>query len=132
MIWESEIVEFLDDRMEPIAFETGCYGFGSWYWGTFEALRNVYADVFPESAAMDEDYQYVNRFVLECSGVIPDSDDPDLLQYAAESSDVLLDRMNARTPEGYIWHFHDGELFLSPMCDDETCGREDCASCNWF
>jgi hypothetical protein len=29
--------------------------------------------------------------------------------------------------QGYLWHWSDGEFFLSPMCDDEDCDDDTCA-----
>jgi hypothetical protein len=31
------------------------------------------------------------------------------------------------TAQGYVWHWSDGEFFLSPMCDNDDCDDETCA-----
>lgn len=45
-----------------------------------------------------------------------------------EIADDAENALNDATPEGFVWHWSDGEFFLSPICDDgETCEDETCA-----
>jgi hypothetical protein len=43
--------------------------------------------------------------------------------------DDALEWLNDHTDGDVVWHWHDGEFFLSPFCEDGDCGREDCAHC---
>jgi hypothetical protein len=47
------------------------------------------------------------------------------MSWFAEEAETAL---NDATPDGFVWHWHDGEFFLSPMCEDEEgCTDETCA-----
>lgn len=35
--------------------------------------------------------------------------------------------LNEHTDDGYVWHWSDGEFFLSPMCENGDCDDETCA-----
>ena len=35
--------------------------------------------------------------------------------------------LNEHTDDGYLWHWSDGEFFLSPMCDNDDCDDDTCA-----
>jgi hypothetical protein len=45
-----------------------------------------------------------------------------------EACDKIENWLNEHTPDGYVWHWRDGEFFLSPICDDEDdCTDDTCA-----
>lgn len=46
-----------------------------------------------------------------------------------DATDAIEEWLNEHTEtEGYVWHWRDGEFFLSPICDDpEECDDDTCA-----
>ncbi len=44
-----------------------------------------------------------------------------------EAADDIEEWLNDRTGFGYIWHWHDGEFFLSPLCENGDCDDDTCA-----
>jgi hypothetical protein len=41
--------------------------------------------------------------------------------------DDAVDENYLAQPQSYVWHFHDGSFFLSPLCEDGDCDDETCA-----
>lgn len=73
-------------------------------------------------------YRYVDGPTPEPDEEWDDYTFDGLAEIAAEAETAL----NNATPEGLLWHWHDGEFFLSPLCDDEdTCTDETCAHWAW-
>ena len=99
--------------------ETGCYVDGHWGWRGIGHMIDQARVMLPG---------------VELERPVDDADgfDPD---YAVECSDTAEEALNAVTPEGFMWHWHDGEFFLSPFCGDpedgSTCADETCA-CHTF
>jgi len=52
-------------------------------------------------------------------------------EFLNEIADDAESALNDATPGGFFWHWHDGEFFASPICDDDdACEDETCA--HWF
>lgn len=114
------------DDFEEITLDTGCYGFGNWYWGLHEAVGDMYALIFPiASSTGNEAYEAVGHYVDVSSGDDGDHEaNCDDCEYAQYAIDSLIDQLNEKLGEGFIFHYVEGELFLSAVCDeDET---DDC------
>jgi hypothetical protein len=47
-----------------------------------------------------------------------------------EIADDAESELNKATPQGFVWHWCDGEFFLSPICGDDDCEDETCA--HWY
>jgi hypothetical protein len=49
-------------------------------------------------------------------------------ELATEATDKIEEFLNSGTPEGWVFHWSDGEFYLSPICDDEeNCNDDTCA-----
>lgn len=49
-------------------------------------------------------------------------------EFLDEIADDAESALNDATPGGFLWHWHDGEFFASPICDDDDdCEDETCA-----
>lgn len=105
--------------------DTGCYIGG--HWGQYGPGRllvladdilgtTFYDDTVAETAGTDDE---------KCDSGLPFSE---LVGWSADEAESAL---NDATPDGYVWHWFDGEFFLSPMCDDEeSCDDGSCA--HWY
>lgn len=126
--------ETLTDSLERHTFEIGCYGFGSWYWGLAEAVRDVYATVFPIWSTNDRNLNFhaVDHYVRISEGSLEHAEDTDVsncddCNYVWDCFDVLLEEMNDNIGDGFLWHGFEGELYLSPICDvEEDIYPEEC------
>lgn len=56
---------------------------------------------------------------------------PDLEEKVAAADNAEMWLNDHATQDGYLWHWRDGEFFLSPTCEDGECGRDDCACWEW-
>lgn len=107
--------------------EVGCYAEGSRGWYAGERVIDVAIDFGWEldaeaEAAVERYYHGEDRF---------DNDSDDLVEVVAGQGGIVDEAeewLNDHTSEGFLWHWHEGEFFLSPICDDpETCTDETCA-----
>lgn len=116
--------------------ETGCYVNG--HWGQYGPDRLAdQAEAFGWCAdGESEDYPnegYQNdprywRRVADRHARHGDDREVDAWQAHSEAADAIERWLNDRTEDGYVWHWHDGEFFLSPLCDDpDGCTDETCA-----
>ena len=118
---------------------TGCYVDG--HWGQYSASRVLgIADAIlgtnytaEATAAMIEDHNSDDPYSspLPTDGCM--TDELPGCEIASEAADEAESALNDATPDGYLWHWYDGEFFLSPDCgrdgygpdaddcDDETC-----------
>jgi hypothetical protein len=53
-----------------------------------------------------------------------DSNIPEIIFDAMQEAENWL---NDRTDDGFVWHWHDGEFFLSPLCENGDCNDDTCA-----
>jgi hypothetical protein len=104
--------------------DTGCYIDGHWgQYGASRLLRiadDILGADFYEQAlrSAPEECQPHNSCVDEIGGC-------EEVSWVADDAEAAL---NDATPDGLVWHWHDGEFFLSTICDDEeTCDDETCA-----
>ena len=52
----------------------------------------------------------------------------EIISFICELSEEALEYLNSICPDGYLFHWHDGEMFLSPICNDpDNCTDETCA-----
>lgn len=126
-------------------YETGCYVDG--HWGNYglshmlERADEVLGTSFYEIADTlwhetaetivfrndDGTYSYQPAPLPAVSDVWDGFTFENLSEIANDAETAL----NDETPEGFVWHWHDSEFFLSPICDDETdCTDEMCA--HWY
>lgn len=69
----------------------------------------------------DDEQAIVDRY--EAGDSDPDSNDHEVVIEMMDDAEAWL---NEHTDDGYLWHWSDGEFFLSPFCGDE-CDDEMCA-----
>ena len=102
--------------------EPGCYVDGHWGWrGVIHQVLQFEGVVFHLSEA---DWSVIDRYDSVC-----DMADAEAMIALADEAEEMLN--NALRP-GLIAHWHDGEFFVSPHCDDETtCTDETCAHWCW-
>ena len=82
--------------------ETGCYVDGHWGWRGLGHMIDQASGILDAELARPTD---------DADGFDPD--------YAAGCADEAEDALNAVTPDGFLWHWRDGEFFLSPYCGGE-------------
>lgn len=115
-------------------YDVGCYVDGHWgQYGASRVLRiaddilgtNYWDDTQTAMLAHitpDEDYTDEQCGIGGHTGELVGCEHT---SWAADEAETAL---NDATPAGWMWHWHDGEFFLSPICDDENnCTDETCA-----
>lgn len=109
-------------RVNGKSTETGCYVDGHWGWrGTAQAIRVARELGFTMS---QEDHDLVAQWVNDDTMADDDGTATEAIWAIADESE---DWLNDHTEEGFVWHWHDGEFFLSPMCEHGDCDDETCA-----
>lgn len=64
----------------------------------------------------------------DCASLRPTWTVANLWEARHDAVDRIEQWLNENTPEGWLWHWRDGEFYLSPLCDDEeNCTDEECA-----
>lgn len=132
MITNNARVAILTDDLELVDLPTGCYGYGSWYWGLHEALRDVYVTVFPIHSDSSDDFRAVDHYVGVSGGTVEETVAEtyacSLCEWAHESLDRLLYELNEAIEEsGYVFFYESGELYLGAICESaEEWGEEEC------
>lgn len=92
--------------------EHGCYIDG--HWGQYACQR--IADV-AESFGLAIDLNKDPRMDTPWTEILPDGDHFFRVDAMVDATDDLLDTLNAVTEPGSVWHWQDGELFLSSEQD---------------
>lgn len=102
--------------------QTGCYVDGHWGWrGTARAISTAHELGY---VMTQDDHDLVARWVNDETMTDDDDSLTDAVLAIADESETWL---NDHTADGFVWHWHDGEFFLSPMCEDGDCQDETCA-----
>ena len=113
--------------------ETGCYIDGHWgQYGT-DRLADI-AEGFGWKAFHPTDDPREMRRVAEADPQITASWTEWYWEQHHAGGDAIEEWLNVATSNhdadgsqpGYIWHWYNGEFFLSPMCDDGDCDDETC------
>lgn len=103
----------------------GCYVSGDWGWRAHLRCVLVAQDY---GFAVDNDL--VNVLVRFATGETTD-DVIDPVIGAGGLTDQAEVWLNDHTTDGFIWHWSDGEFFLSLWCgEDPDCTDDECA-CSW-
>lgn len=91
---------------------TGCYVDSHWGWRGLARMVEIAGDLvgFTSDVPIATD---------------PDGFDIDHATFTADDAERAL---NDATPEGFVWHWHDGEFFLSPDCGNDDY-PEECPAC---
>ena len=111
----------------------GCYVDG--HWGQYGASRvlRIADDILgttywdDAAAAMLADHDPADPYSspLPTDGCMPD--ELPGCEIVSEIADDAETALNDATPAGYMWHWYEGEFFLSPWCDDDAiCDDETC------
>jgi hypothetical protein len=102
--------------------ELGCYIDG--HWGQYgpDRLADVAESLLGDVATPAADTIRVARERIDAGDY-----DGDHLEILNDAADELEQLLNGATPASFVWHWHDGEFFLSPLCDDLDCTDETCA-----
>ncbi len=112
--------------------ETGCYVDG--HWGQYGASRVL---------GIADDILGTNYSAEAAAAMLADPDSPDPsdgcmtdelpgCEIVSEIADKAESALNDATPDGYLWHWYDGEFYLSPNCgqwadlDADDCTDEAC------
>ncbi len=111
--------------------ETGCYVDGHWgQYGpdhladqaeTFGWRADGDSDEYPLEG-YGNDPRYWRRVADRYGDKVPHAWDRHI-----EAADAIETWLNDHTEDGYGWYWHDGEFFLSPICEDGDCEDETCA-----
>lgn len=113
-----------DTTIIPTDLTPGCYVDGHWgqygvdhladQFGTDQTKENMsnlrgWAEWFSSNDRYDESAEF--------------------WQARIELADRIESDLNAVLPDGLVAHWHDGEFFISPICDDDPadCDDETCA-----
>lgn len=86
--------------------ETGCYVGGHWGQYVYDQIAKIADDLAGTSLA----------------GVIPTArelDRDDLVEILVEVGDQAIDALNEITPDGYLWTWEDGEIYLMSLDDED-------------
>ncbi len=118
--------------------ETGCVIDG--HWGNYGLARmlEITDDILGTAFHAEAATLYANTPPII---IVPTSDgfsykdgplptepwDGFTFEFLNEIADDAESALNDATPEGFVWHWHDGEFFASPICDDDDCDNEECA-----
>lgn len=137
-------------RVNGHTAETGCYVEGHWgQYGPDHLADQASAFGWEPTTPLD-DPRVVRAFLdfLEGSGYGGYDATGALWERHTETGDEIIQWLNEHTPpdqwagmklrepgpgmdpitQSYVWHWRDGEVFLSPMCDgEEDCTNEECA-----
>ena len=105
--------------------QTGCVLDGHWGWHNHARMIGVATDLGYE---LDDDAQaLVDRYDAGDSDY--ESGDPEIVASIMDDAERWL---NDHTTDGYLWHWQDGEFFLSPYCGgDEDCDDDECVCHAW-
>lgn len=95
----------------------GCYVDGHWGWRAIGHMVEQFSGV--AYVLDDEDEALLGAFMAG-----DDATNLDAMTWLADECERLL---NDALPAGTVAHWHDGEFFLSPMCEDGACDDETCA-----
>ena len=112
--------------MNGVELDTGCYVAGHWgQYGPSRLLRiadDILGTSFYEEAQNIRECRY-------CGSERMGDDHESMISEIADEAEMAL---NDATPVGHLWHWSDGELFLSPLCDDDdACDDDTCACHTW-
>lgn len=101
--------------------ELGCYVDGHWgQYGPDRLAEQAEAFGWPGVGSDDDP-----RYIRDLWG---DDDPRGKWECYAEAADRIEQWLNNVTTPGHIWHWHDGEFFLSSICDDpDECTDDTCA-----
>jgi hypothetical protein len=130
--------------------ETGCYVEGHWgQYGPDHLADQAEAFGWTPGSSLD-DPRIVREFLdfLEGSGYGGYDATGALWERHSETGDEIANWLNEHTPadqyggmvlaepgpglveappKNYVWHWHDGEFFLSPICENGDCDDDTCA-----
>lgn len=98
----------------------GCYVDGHWGWRGVIHQVQLFEGVAYELD--DDDHALIDRYGADC-----DMDDADAMVALADEAEEMLN--NALRP-GLVAHWHDGEFFVSPHCDDDIWCEDDTCFCH--
>lgn len=103
--------------------ETGCYAEGHRGWHAHAHVIELAEGFgFPLD---DEARELVHAYDTNDHA---DDDHNTRLEVVLDIMDEAEAWLNDHTTAGYVWHWRDGEFFLSPMCEDEdACEDDTCA-----
>jgi hypothetical protein len=122
--------------------ETGCYVEG--HWGQYgpDHLADQASAFGWEPDKPSDDPRIIRHFadLLDDAGY---RDENPFWEYHTETGDEIIGWLNAHTDvtyqmhvgddglyeqaQQYVWHWRDGEVFLSPTCEDGDCDDDTCA-----
>ena len=102
----------------------GCYVDGTW--GHYAAARMI--DVAYELGArwdtFHDDRYLADRYLQGKT---------DELELILEAADAAEDALNSYLPDDMVAHWHDGEFFVSPWCNNnDDCTDETCAHWSFY
>lgn len=102
------------------ALETGCYVEGHRGWHGHAHMISVATDLgFPLDVAGQRDVDAYDT---------AEYDDDGLAEIVFDVMNDAESWLNDHTASGYVWHWRDGEFFLSPLCENpDACTDETCA-----
>jgi len=100
------------------AYDTGEY--------THESLTEIVMDIMDEAERWLNDH--TPALCNDCGQPVELTDSGAWWVHISPFDRQACGTFFADTAQHYVWHWHDGEFFLSPLCDDEdTCTDETCA-----
>ena len=124
-------------------YEPGCYADGRWGNYALSHMLERADEILGTSYWDDAQSAYLQTPTVVCTETDDGytySDGPTpaetgetiwdgfTFEFLPDIADEAETALNDATPEGFVWHWHDGEFFLSHLCDDETtCEDETCA-----
>jgi hypothetical protein len=103
---------------------TGCVLDNHFGWHNHARLINEVA--IPFGFVLDDEGQAaVDRYDTGDPDQTDENDPEVVMDILREAEDWL----NEHTTDGYLWHWSDGDFFLSPWCggDDPDCDDDECA-----
>lgn len=108
--------------------ELGCYVEG--HWGQYgpDRLAEIAEGFGLEFAEETEDPRYWRAVADRWTDEGRDDMAGDAWTMHVEVAESIETWLNNVTTPGHIWHWHDGEFFLSSICDDpDDCTDDTCA-----
>ena len=113
--------------LDPTTLNPGCVVDG--HWGNYALSRMLtiaddilgttfYAEAVTQWRETEDPY--------DGSTPLPDATwDGFTFEFLGEIADEAESALNDQTPAPYVWHWHDGEFFLSVSCEDDDCTDSD-------
>jgi hypothetical protein len=119
-------------RVRGVDCESGCWVEG--HWGQYgpDHLADKVEGIWEPETCLD-DPREIRRIIdlIETWGYDKHEHVRDVIasfwELRSEATDAIEQFLNEHTPDGWMFHWRDGEFFLSPICEDGDCDDDTCA-----